>query len=123
MATASTIINMIAPHFASDAGKAWFIGQARLRTNDNAFGDNKEMAVALRAAHMMTKRDLAGSTSGVGGSVSNMKEGDLSIGFSQSSSSGSGNGLSQTSYGLDLIELRKGCIASIGVLGGNDDGS
>jgi len=100
MATASIIIDMIAPQFASDAAKAWFIGQARLRTNMSAFGDNTEMAVALRAAHMMTKRDLAGSTSGVGGSVSNIKEGDLSMGFSQSSSSSSGNGLSQTSYGL-----------------------
>lgn len=123
MSTATIIIDKIAPRFAADSEKAWFISQARNRISDCAFGDNKERAVALRAAHDMTLRDAAGSTGGIGGQISNMKEGDLSIGFNKFGSGGSGeDDLSQTTYGNQLIGLRKGNIAAVGVLGGADDG-
>lgn len=121
--SATSILDKIAPQFAADGDKAWFVSQARRRTNTCVFGVNTELAVAYRAAHMMTKRDIAGNTGGSGGSLASKREGDLAVSFQPSSSGGSGaSDLNETSYGNDLLGLIKGNIPAVGVTGGNDDG-
>ncbi len=86
MATATAILDIIAPQFASDDDKTSFIGYARGRTSLSYYGTNLEMAVALRAAHMMTLRDIAVAGGG-GGEVASKREGDLAIFYYKSQAS------------------------------------
>ena len=121
--SASSILDIIAPQYTTDPNKASFIVLARGRTNTCVFGDNTELAVAYRAAHMMAKRDIASDTGGGGGQLAGKREGDLAITYHKSSSGGSTDSdLSETSFGNDLLGLMKGNIPAVGVLGGNDDG-
>jgi hypothetical protein len=121
--TASQILDLIAPQYSTDTDKASFLQLALSRTNACVFGANYSMAVAFRAAHMMTKRDQAQATGGSGGQIASKREGDLAVSYhkTQSSSGGSGD-LESTSYGMDLLGLINGTIPEIGVTGGNDDG-
>ncbi len=121
--SASSILDIIAPQYKTDDDKASFLTLARQRTNTCVFGDNTELAVAYRAAHMMAKRDIAGATGGGGGQLASKREGDLAIAYHKSSSGGSSDSdLTETSFGNDLLGLIKGNIPAVAVLGGNDDG-
>ena len=75
------------------------------------YGDCRNLAVALMMLHYMTLDDSRGATPGSGsstGSVKSEKEGDLAKSYGATSSSVSDKypDLSQTIYGLELIELR-----------------
>ena len=120
--TPTTILDLIAPQFAADADKTSFLTLAKIQTSATFYGAKYNMAVALRAAHMLTLRDRAQSTQGAGGQITSMREGDLAVSYSAASSGGSGD-LSQTSYGMQLQGLKKGGGAFLGVTGGLDDGS
>ena len=116
--SASAILDMIAPQFASDPNKAEFITLATNRTNENYYGTtNFSLAVAYLAAHMMTLAD----TNREAGSVTSKREGDLSISFAAVQDK-SGGALSLTKYGRQLQQLRKESGAAIGALGGYDVG-
>jgi hypothetical protein len=115
--SASTDLDRIAPQFAADANKNNFIADARLQTNVAFYGANSEMAVALRAAHMMTLRDNA--TAGGGGIMTSKREGDLAVTFAAGTDPG---GLDSTTYGIWLKGLRRGQGAAVMVTGGNDAG-
>jgi hypothetical protein len=119
---ASAIFDIIAPRYASDPDKADFISLARDRTRENWYSANYEMAVALRAAHMIAFRDLAEATGGTGGEIASKREGDLGVSFHRGSGGGASE-LARTSYGQQLLGLRKASGAFIGVTGGLDDGS
>jgi hypothetical protein len=121
MASASSILDKIAPQYSSDPDKAEFIGFARDRTNTCVFGDNYEMAVALRAAHMMYMRDLGQAGAG-GGELASKREGDLAISFHKSNNNQGDGDLSSSSFGKQLLGLMNGSIPYFGVTGGNDDG-
>lgn len=116
--TASQILPMIAPQFAAQANLADWIALSRESVNACFFGNNAERAVALYAAHMMTLSTRAG---GEAGSIASKREGDLAISFA-ATGSGLDPDLSQTSYGLQYLQLRKASGAFVGVTGGLDSG-
>lgn len=108
--SATSILNIIAPQFSSDPDKATYISWAQDRTSSDFYGTKYDMAVALRAAHMMTLRDRAGS-SGIGGSgqVASKREGDLAVSFHKSGSGvNADSDLYLTIYGVQLMDLMKG---------------
>lgn len=119
--TVVQILDMIAPQFVADTNKLSFIELATMRTNANVFGENYNLAVALRSAHMLT---LSKRASGDAGQVSSKREGDLQISYFQdSSASSTDNGdLGMSHYGKQLIGLINGVIPAVGVTGGNDNG-
>ncbi len=123
MATASQLLDFYAPQFKEDDDKATAISVARRRTSDSAYGDKKEDAVALMAAHLLAMRDRGVSTGGAGGQVASNKEGQLSQAFFKDDAAGTGDQtLSQTTYGSQLVSLRKGTILPMGASGGIDVG-
>jgi hypothetical protein len=111
--SASTVLDAIAPQFASDAGKTTFLSLAAGRTSSCFFGVNYDLAVALRAAHMMTLRDRR---SGSPGAASSKREGGLAISYSQAQ--GGDADLGQTHYGRQLEGLINGNIPAVGLTGG-----
>jgi len=112
------IITAIAPECASHTSIDTFITMATARTNACFFKANLNEAIAYRAAHMCTMS----TRNGAGGTITLMKESELTKGFSQVNLRLNDNDLSQTGYGRMLIELRKSSGASLGVTGGLDDG-
>ncbi len=113
IATASAILDVIAPELASDSKKADHISLAVLRTSSTKFGDKYNYAVALRAAHTLT---IANRESGEGtGSVKSRKEGDLSISYG--TIKGIDGYLDQTSYGVELSGLIRGNIGAFSLTG------
>ncbi len=123
--TASAWLGIIAPQFDSDPDRNDFLQLARDRTSTCFYGDNTELAVAYRAAHELVMRDRGISTviGGSSGEIASKREGDLAISFHKGNVSSKGDAdLSLTSYGVQLIGLRAGSGAFIGVTGGLDDG-
>lgn len=124
MATASEIFDRIAPGYAADPDKDFYLELADGRTSACAYGGNRNLAVALRAAHMIELAkgsDYAGS--GGGGPVTSKKEGKLAISYGGGSSeSDSNSDLPLTKYGRQLAGLARGNIAALGVCGGSGFG-
>lgn len=118
--TALTIFDMICPTYKDDSDKANFILLATSQTSATAFGVNLPWAIALRAAHMITLAKSTLRTNGEAGPVASKSEGDLSVSFG---SGGSDNGLNQTHFGKQLLDLIRDNIIPIAVTGGNDNGS
>lgn len=111
--TASAILSAIAPQFDADSNRSTHLQLATKRTNSTCFGENYNYAVALRAAHTLTLYQRAQSTGGAAGSVTDKREGDLSISFS----AGGDSDLDLTSYGKELKGLIKGNIVATDVCG------
>ena len=98
--TVTQIITLRAPSYASDARLPDFITLSEESTSDTAFGDSYNNAVALRVMHWLALEEQA--RAGVGGAVTQVKTGDLSMSFANSVSGGD---LLQTSYGMELKAL------------------
>jgi hypothetical protein len=97
--TAEATLDAIAPELASAANKSIHIDLAEAQTGD-VYGDRREYAVALLAAHSLTIAKRAGQ----GGAVSSLQEDSLSISYGDAQGS---IGLSATSYGVELQRLRR----------------
>lgn len=111
----TTIIQRICPALYSDSGINDWISIATDRTSTSWYGNNYNMAVALRAAHDYTlsvTRPL-----GEAGAVVSMSEGNQSRSFSKGGSSFPDD-LEQTAYGVRLKTLRRGAGPSMGVVTG-----
>jgi len=108
MPTVSEILSAIAPELDDvDAGvRQVHVDLAEMQTG-KAFRDARNHAVALLAAHTMT----VSSREGQSGGVSNISEGSLSIGFGRVNPMGTDQ-LETTSYGAELIRLRRSYIMS-----------
>lgn len=113
--TAEQLLSALAPNYASDPEKSLFITVAASRTSSCAFGDNYNIAVALRAAHLMTMRDR-GTNGGTAGTISSIKEGDISVSYSNKMGDITSD-LEQTSFGQQLLELIKTNIPAYSVAG------
>lgn len=117
-----TVLDAVAPEFAVDAAKATFISLATVRTSTVSFGDVTgevyELAVALRAAHMMSLRDKATDTGGNSGKIGSQREGDLAVGFAPVIGVVQSIRLDATSYGMQLVELINGQIMTANVRDG-----
>lgn len=121
MATIKEILDAIASQFPDDSKRDVFIELAEGRSSLCFYGDKYNNAVALLTAHMMTLADPNGlRAGGVAGPITGKKEGSLSVSFGGQSSNSKDSDLAQTSYGLQLEALRKGCGPFIGVTGGWD---
>ena len=111
----SSILSAVAPQYDADAARDTFISLAANRVNYTFFGKNAELAHAYMTAHMMASRDLVVKTGGFAiGSVTLLKEGDVSIGMKSGSVDSE---LSLTSYGQQFIALQKSSGMGIGVTG------
>ncbi len=88
--------------------------------NKKRFGNLYEQAVACLAAHRM-KMDGRGTTVGGFGSMGNMvgissiSEGEVSVSFTNQSSSASSSDseLGLSVYGMQFLQLRRSCIVPI----------
>ena len=107
MATASEILSAIAPQFDDVTGRQTSIDLAESRTSSTFFGQNRPEAVALRAAHSLDLATNAAALSGGAGPMSSKKEGDLAVSFSSASGNSASAGLSETSYGRQLLDLMR----------------
>lgn len=113
--TIEQYFDVICPELASDTNKSSYISIAQLTISSTVFGDNYNYAVALKAAHIGS---LATRNSGNSGTVTSVKEGDLSISYG-SGSSGNNSDLSQTKYGLMLKSLYQSIQMAVSVTGYN----
>jgi hypothetical protein len=99
------ILAVIAPEFAGvDLSGA--IAIAELQIGPDMCGDKRPLLVAYLAAHLLT---LARRKLGAGGDVAGLKEGALSITYTNGTSKIS-SGLSNTSYGREYDRLSRGCV-------------
>lgn len=105
MTTSLDILLDIAPEFADEDPNRLgrFIAYADAETSDTAFGDLRDMAVALLAAHKLT----ISNRKGLSGAISEMKEGELMASLVTSVDDKS---LDTTSYGVQLDGLRRSLI-------------
>lgn len=104
MPTVEEILSAIAPELddVDPAVRSIHIDLAESQTG-TAYKGARNHAVALLAAHTMTLSTREGNS----GSVTNIKEGQLSVGFA---SNANADELAVTSYGADLLRLRRSYI-------------
>lgn len=114
--TIEQILDAIAPKFASDANKQDHISLARLRTSTTCFGNKYNYAVALRAAHTLTLTSNTNIGTGSSGSISSIREGDVSISYGSRGTS-TGSDLDNTSFGQELQQLIKSNIVGVSITG------
>jgi hypothetical protein len=110
-----TYIDTRAPGYSADTRVSPMILQAEDETG-TAFGILRNAAIALLVLHWLAMDDRAGGSGGslsnsVGGTIKREREGSLEreymIDFSLTKQFPD---LSQTRWGMELIELRKKCI-------------
>lgn len=132
--TIEQYLQAIAPNLLADASASIYITMAKERTNAKFYGHKYNQAVALLAAHiafLFTPQAGAmgpgsgNAEAGTTGTIVSKKEGDLSISYGSSGTSGisastnaSDAELAQTRFGLQLLALRKGCKPFMGVVRG-----
>ena len=118
------IIGLRAPQWSTDSrltSTPSIVDYARALTNTTVFGNQYETAVALRVLHIFAVEAKhagnpgTGSSSGggyAGGALTGEQEGSLSKSFATPNSALSSRwaNLTSTAYGLELIDLTRGCI-------------
>jgi len=97
--TPGEILDDIAPELVDATGKATHLELAEGQTG-KVYGDQRNYAVALLAAHTLTVTSRGGNS----GAAAMLKEGNLQIQFNQSADTGQ---LGVTSYGAELSRLRR----------------
>lgn len=107
MATASEILGTIAPQFDDATGRQAILAMSESHTSETRFGVQRPEAVAYRAAHILALSSQTGAWAGGGtGAIASKKEGDLAVSFQAPSGTRAEDAyLSQTSYGLMLLDL------------------
>ena len=114
--TITEIIELKSPGLSGDSRLSGMIELAEELTSSTNFGDKYNHAVALLALHWLTLDSQGGgssnsSGSGVTGGIKSEKEGDLSRSYSvPSSDSGNTAYLNRTSFGMELMLLRRSCL-------------
>lgn len=115
-----TIIAAYAPAFASDSRLPTFITLATNQTATDRFGVNYELAIALRACHMMARNPTVGM--GAAGAVTSETEGEISRSYSIPKYLQEKYGdLCSTPYGAQLAQLIEGNIFPDMVATGDSD--
>lgn len=109
MSTTEEIFAAIAPGLASDPAANLFFGLAAGRLAVDVWGIYFSEGVAYLAAHMLTMRDRAfASGGGASGPTTSRKAGDLAESYGSAGTfSNSDSALSQTTFGLMFLELRR----------------
>lgn len=112
--------DLFGPQYSSAANKDNYIIVSEERTG-KCYGKDRNFAVALRALHWIALDDISegnvddGTSSGEGDNinVTRIKEGRVEKEYGQLSRSTSDAYLSQTKYGLQLLELSSASILSV----------
>lgn len=103
-------IQVRAPDFSSNPNVHSMITMAKEQIG-GGYGNLRNNAVALLVCHWMALANRDGGNTGVSGSIKSEKEGDLSRSYGNSSQNSDRVGyLSQTSWGLELLRIRKKTI-------------
>lgn len=104
--TAQQIIELRASQYIGDARVPDFIALSTQLTGA-VFGDDKQLAIALRALHMLALADRGSSVTGTAGAITQEKEGQLSRSYGASAQNDQRfPDLSQTSWGRELLALQ-----------------
>lgn len=106
--SALDIITLRAPDFAADPNIDDFIAEAEKETG-TVYGDLRDKAVALLVMHWLEMRDRGGTS----GMIKSEREGDLSRSYGLSGQT-TDDYLSQTAWGLELLDLRRATIFRYG---------
>ncbi|MBE0434617.1 MAG: DUF4054 domain-containing protein [Methylomicrobium sp.] len=104
--TPTEILSVIAPTLAKSANAGDAVALADMQIGAKLCPDKRPMIVAYLAAHILALSNIGETTGGVGGSISAMSEGQLSLSFGN----GANGGLLSTSYGVEYDRLIRGCI-------------
>ena len=105
---ATDILAAIAPNLSGLPASQMMLSLAATLTSKTAFCcDVYELAVALRAAHML---ELSARSGAYAGFVSSRREGELGLGTQNTVKNGDYPDLAQTQYGVQLIGLIRGSI-------------
>jgi hypothetical protein len=119
--SASAILSIIAPQFDSTAGRDNYLAYAELQVTEDFFGDKYDLAIGYMAAHLLTIDTNVALIGLSTGGITNKREGDLSVTFSNTKEKGTDSILGQTSYGRQFLQLRNSCGPFIGVSSGNSN--
>lgn len=104
--TASEYFDLYCQQYKDDPRKDSLLVSAEERLNKCYYGKNYNLAVGLLACHDITLIETR--PYGETGAIGSKKEGDLSIGYSNSTiTADSKPYLSQTIYGIQLLGLRR----------------
>jgi hypothetical protein len=117
--TTAQIIQIRCPNLYSDSALNIWVALAQEQLSSCFFGNNYNLAVALKAAHMYTLTNRNGG-SGDAGVIASKSEGGLSVSYVVSSNSD--EDLGQTSFGLELAKLMKSSGAAASVTGAAEAG-
>lgn len=118
--TAIDLIGIKAPQFSTDPRLSDLVSIAESQTG-TIFGENYNLAVALRVCHWLTIESRNGGDSGVStsgsgnsGFVKSEKEGDLSRSYENAiSQNNSLSYLSSSSFGMELYGLIRQTVLSV----------
>jgi hypothetical protein len=113
-----TIFNTY-PGLKDDADKATYIECAKTQTSSCFYGSRYEQAVALRAAHNLILSKPDEYRSSLSGGVMAKKQRNLSVQYGQTNSNNVADksGLSQTTYGTQLLALMRMSNSAMGSMG------
>jgi hypothetical protein len=118
----SDLISALAPAYAADTRIAAFTTIAQSRTSQSRFGQNYELAVALRVCHMIARNPQTGP--GTPGAVVSAQERSVSQSYRVSDDlMRRYSDLCSTPYGAQLAELIEGNTIGIIVPGGPAGGT
>lgn len=114
--TAKEIILVRVPSTTDDTRLDDHIALAETILDETFFKSKYQYAISLQVLHWYALNARGGGSSenasGIGGPVTNLKEGDLSISYGFSSAgdrTSVEDDLSQTTYGKELLALKRAC--------------
>jgi hypothetical protein len=109
--TALEILTARAPCYKPSAGIVTLLTLAEAETS-TAYGTHRPTAVALLTLHWLALQERG--KGGSAGQLTSESEGDLSRTYAAPVAGSSSDGsLSSTSWGQELLRLRRGCILGI----------
>ena len=109
-------LDLYLPIYKNDPDQSGYIQLATEKTSACFFGSQKNEAIALRAAHIMSL--VKTRPAGEAGPISMKREGELAISFDNASDINDDD-LNQTSFGRQLKALTTASGPVMGVTGGN----
>lgn len=108
------------PGISDDPDLALFIDLAKTQTGSSFYGSRYNEAVALRAAHNLVMSKPVEYASSMSGGIAAKRQGGVAVEYNRASGDNNNDpsGLSQTTYGKQLITLMRMSDTTIGVVGG-----
>ena len=103
----------------NNADISTYIELAKTQTGVCFYGSRYNQAVALRAAHNLVLSDPVGYAGFMSGGIVSKKQGNIAIQYGRSSGDNNTDqtGLSQTTYGKQLLALMRMSNTTVGAIG------